>query len=276
MSNTHIAVRIPCFDEMKEVLLAELEELGSEGNWDKGNEIEAYFAKTDFVEKSLYDMLSKYQLENSYHISELEDKNWNEDWEKSYEPVRIDDDVLIRATFHESEDSFKHEIVVNPRMSFGTGHHGTTRLMIQMMLSCDFENKSVLDMGSGTGILSFLASKLGASEVVGIDNDTNAVENAIDNIKYNGCQNVRFFEGSFDAIPAKEFDIILSNITRNINKVLLPHLVDRLLIGGTLVLAGFLNFDLREMVEYCEELGTELIKNANEGEWESIIVRKVR
>jgi ribosomal protein L11 methyltransferase len=275
MKRTHLAIRIPCLDEIKEILNAELENLASDGIWDKGNELVAYFPIQTFVEKDLYNVLSKYNLENSYHITELEDKNWNEEWEKNYQPVIIDKDVIIRAHFHESTDDYKHEIVITPRMSFGTGHHATTKLVIEMMLTQNFENKSVLDMGSGTGVLSFLAKQQGAQAVLGIDNDPNAVQNAIDNLKYNLHEGVNFLEGSFDAIPDQKFDIILSNITRNTNKLLLPHLTNRLLTGGIMVLAGFLNFDLEEMVEYCKELGMQMVKNANEGEWESIIVKKI-
>lgn len=274
MNQEYITVRIPCLDEQKEILCAELDVLGSDGVWDKGIEVEAYFPKEIWDQKVLYDMLSNYGLENSFHISTLEDKNWNQEWESGFDPIRIDDEVLIRATFHEHEPGFKYELVIDPRMSFGTGHHATTRLMIDMMLTMDLQGKKVLDMGSGTGVLSFLAAQMGASEVIGVEVDSNSVDNARDNSKYNLSTGVRFIEGSHEAMPDIEFDIILSNITRNINRSLLPHLIKKLLRDGYLVMAGFLNFDLEEMVQLCADHGARLIRNKSLDDWEVIIVQK--
>jgi len=274
MNPEYITVRIPCLDEQKEILCAELNALGSEGVWDKGTEVEAYFPKEGWDQKQLYETLSNYGLENSFHVAILEDKNWNEEWESGFDPIRIDDEVLIRATFHEQERGFKYELVIDPRMSFGTGHHATTRLMIDMMLTMDLSGKKVLDMGSGTGVLSFLAAQMGAAEVVGVELDSNSVDNARDNAKYNPSEGVSFFEGSHEAIPDTQFDVILSNITRNINRTLLPHLMEKLLTNGYLVMAGFLNFDLEEMVRLCAEHGARLIRNKSLDDWEVIIVEK--
>jgi len=274
MMVSHIKVRIPCLDELKDILCAELDALGSEGVWDKGTEIEAYFPTDVWDQKALYNRLAVYGLENSFHTSELENKNWNEDWESSFEPVRIDRDVLIRATFHKPENGFKYELVIDPKMSFGTGHHETTRLMVDMMLTLDLNGKKVLDMGSGTGVLSFLANQLGASEVLGLEIDPNAVQNSVENSKYNPSEDVNFIQGSHEQIADQKFDIILSNITRNINQMLLPHLMKALLKDGYLVMAGFLTFDLEETVNSCHDLGGKLIRNKNMGDWEVIIVQK--
>lgn len=274
MGEAYVLVRIPCLDEHKEMLQAELEWLGSDGIWDKGSELEVYFAEAVYNVEALYNMLSKYGMENAFHSEKLADQNWNATWEASYEPVTIDDFVSIRATFHEPLTDFRHQIIIDPQMSFGTGHHATTRLVIQMMRTLPFEGKTVLDMGSGTGILSFLAASMGATEVLGIDIDPRSVENAEDNKKYNPSDNVSFIEGTHANIPSRKFDIILSNITRNINRDLLPYLVTHLEKEGYMILAGFLNFDLEDMVNRCRELGMKLVRNAHEQEWEVIIVQK--
>lgn len=274
MAEAYLLVRIPCLDEHKEILQAELEWLGSDGIWDKGSELEVYFPQSVYNVEALYNMLSKYGMENSFHTEKVVDENWNATWEAGYEPVSVDHFAHIRATFHPAQTNFEHEIVINPQMSFGTGHHATTKLVIQMMRSIPIKDKTVLDMGSGTGILSFLAASMGASEVLGIDIDTNSVENAGENRKYNRSDNVSFIQGSSGQIPDERYDIILSNITRNINRELLPHLAAHLAGGGYLIMAGFLTFDLEDMVNRCRELGMNLVRNAHDQEWEVILVQK--
>jgi ribosomal protein L11 methyltransferase len=271
----YIAINLQVLDEQKELISAELDAMGAEGIWDKGTELQAYMPEDLFDRKTLYDMLSHYKLENSFTTEKLEDQNWNALWEANYDPIQIRNEVLVRASFHESVPNIQYEIIIDPRMSFGTGHHETTRLCMELMLGMDMKNKNILDMGCGTGILTFLAKQQGADTVIGIDIEENAVENAIDNMKYNESEGVSFLMGSSDAIPSTQFHVVLSNITKNINKGLLPYLAERLLNGGQMVLAGFLNFDLEEMVQECRKLNLKLIRNIHEGDWEAIIVEKV-
>lgn len=271
----YIEVTIPLLDERKDIIIAELTDLGYDGIWDKGNELSAYIETEKFQHKSIYDMLGKYGMENSFSYVALESQNWNEAWEKNYDPIWVDDRVYIRSPFHQPDANALHEIIIQPQMSFGTGHHETTRLMVEMMLTENFGGKSVLDMGTGTGVLAFFAHKLGATELVGIDYDQNSVENAADNLKYNPGVDVTFLHGSFEAIPDRKFDVVLSNITKNINMELLPHLAKHVSTGGKLMLAGFLNFDLKEVDAKVSSHGFELVRNNSIGDWECLLYKKL-
>ncbi len=268
-------VTIPLLDDIKDIVNAELINLGYEGTWDKGNELVAYIQTAQFEHKKLYDMLGKYSRENSFSYTRIENKNWNEEWEKNYDPIWIDDRVYVRSPFHKGNKEVKHEIVIQPKMSFGTGHHETTQLMMEMMLTSDLQNKLVLDMGTGTGVLSFFASQLGADSVIGIDIDQNSVENARDNVKYNKCTNVSFLNGSEEAIPSQKFDVVLSNITKNINMGLLPHLAKHVSNNGLLILAGFLNFDLKEIDNLVSGLGFKVTRSNSKGDWECLLYTKM-
>ncbi|MFT5724819.1 MAG: ribosomal protein L11 methyltransferase [Bacteroidia bacterium] len=269
-----IEVTIPVLEENKEIITAELIDLGYEGFWDEGMVVKAYINSKEFKHKLLYDTLGKYTMENSFSYTAMPPQNWNEEWEKNYDPILVDDSVFVRSPFHDPMTNVKHEVVIQPQMSFGTGHHETTQLMIEMMLTIDFKGKSVLDMGTGTGVLAFLSGFLGATEMVGIDYDQNSVDNAIENLKYNAVDNVSFLYGSFEAIPSRKFDIVLSNITKNINMGLLPHLVNHISIGGYLILAGFLNFDIQEVNTKTTALGFELIRNVSKGDWECLLYKR--
>lgn len=270
----YVEVTIQILDEKKDVVTAALEQIGFEGFWDKGLELVAYIAKDEFDHKKLYDTLSEFKMENSFKHGELAAQNWNATWEENYHPILIYNRLVIRSPFHEKHDGIPLEVVIQPRMSFGTGHHETTRLMAEMMLTMDFHDKSALDMGTGTGVLAFLAEKLGASDVVGIDNDLNSVENANDNMAYNEDSKAMFLHGSAEAIPSRKFNIVLSNITKNINVSLLPSLVNSVSNDGHLVLAGFLNFDLKEIDDLITGYSFELIRNSSIGEWECLLYQK--
>ncbi|MCB9261583.1 MAG: 50S ribosomal protein L11 methyltransferase [Flavobacteriales bacterium] len=270
----YLEINIPVLDEKKEVLMAELELLGFESFWDKGSEVAAYIIEENFNHKLLYDKLAKYGMENSFSISKMENKNWNEEWESNYEPILIGSQVFVRSPFHEPNSEVNYEVIIQPQMSFGTGHHQTTQLVIEMMLTTDFTKKSVLDMGSGTGVLAILAEKMGASHVVAIDYDENCVENAAENLKYNGSENVKILQGSHEAIPDQEFDVVLSNITKNINVGLIPFLAKATKKGGQIILAGFLNFDLEEIDNIVCSHGFAIDRNISKGDWECLMYTK--
>lgn len=270
----YIEVTIPVLDEHKDIISAELVDLGYEGVWEDGMSLKAYVSVAQFEHKMLYDTLGKYNMENSFSYTEMPSQNWNQEWEKNYNPILVDQRVFVRSPFHETEEGIEHEVIIQPQMSFGTGHHETTQLMIEMMLTVEFKNKEVLDMGTGTGVLAFLSSLMGAKEVIGIDYDQNSVDNAIENLKYNAVKDVSFLHGSYEAIPRRNFDIVLSNITKNINVGLLPHLAKHLSTDGYLMLAGFLNFDLKEIDNTTTALGFELIRNVSKGDWECLLYKK--
>lgn len=269
-----LQIKILCPDSLKEELMAVLSPLDFEGFWDNGDTIMAYIEKDTFNHKLFYDTLSNYELENNYSFDELAEVNWNEEWEKNFEPVLIDNKLYIRAGFHPS-GNYPYEIVIQPKMSFGTGHHPTTRLSAILLMHLEVKNKSVLDMGCGTGILSILAEKMGASEVLGVDNDAWSYENALDNVQNNECSRVEVKLGSTEQVQNKTFDVVISNITKNINLQLLPSLSSMVSKQGFLILSGFLDFDLIEMETKAQSLGFKTIEHLEEQSWQGLCLQKL-
>ena len=265
--------QILCPDHLKEPVMAFLEPLGFEGFWDNGDTILAYVPQDIFNHKSFYDTLSKFDLENNYSYHVLEEKNWNEEWEKNFDPIVINDQVYIYASFHPQLD-YPYQIKINPKMSFGTGHHATTRLSAILLLHLDVSKKTVLDMGCGTGVLAILANQMGAQYVQAIDNDQWSYENAMDNVAENKCKDVIVSLGSIEAIENRTFDIVISNITKNINLGLLPSLAQKVSPNGYLILSGFLDFDLNEMQTAAEHLGFKEVKTIAENTWQGLCMQK--
>lgn len=212
----------------------------------------------------------------SYQIEKIAQTNWNAEWEKNFEPVKIDSLLLIRAPFHPSDKTVKHEIVIMPKMSFGTGHHQTTQLMCAAMFEQNFKNARVLDMGSGTGILAILAKKLGANDILAIDIDEWSVENCIENCTNNDSANVIVKKGDVDLIEnQKPFDFILANINKNILKSHLKSYSAKLNPGGKLFLSGFFKTDVEDLssLALIQNLKLE-IRNSKE-EWAMMVLEKI-
>jgi ribosomal protein L11 methyltransferase len=233
--------------EEREILIARLELLGFEGFEERGKEILGYI-KT--AEEALIPLENKLnEIAKIYSVSIVEDKNWNEIWESGFEPVTINDlegkpFVHLRAEFHAVNGKAPIELVITPRMSFGTGHHATTSLMISSMRELDFAGKKVLDFGTGTGVLAILAEKLGATSVLAIDNDEWSIKNAAENIRENDCREGTIILEKAASIPENHrFDIILANINLNIILESLDRMFLSLLPGGTILLSGLLEQD---------------------------------
>ena len=211
----------------------------------------------------------------SWTSEKIETENWNAEWEKNFEPVVVDDLLCIRAPFHEVNTQVKHQIVIMPKMSFGTGHHQTTRLMCREMFGIHLRGARVLDMGTGTGILAILAKLLGAAEVVGIDIDEWSVENAIENCAVNGFPGISLLKGDVDLLQSqKPFECILANINKNILKVQLPFYSTALLSGGYLFLSGFFTTDVTELRGVAEALGFDFVHSRSENEWAMMVLKK--
>jgi ribosomal protein L11 methyltransferase len=194
-------------------------------------------------------------------------QNWNEEWEKQFQPEIIAERVLVRADFHPPQPEFALEIVIQPRMAFGTGHHPTTAQVMEEMLDIDFKGKSVIDMGCGTAILAILASMLGANEVTAIDNDPNAAENSTENAIRNGFPGIRVIEGDVTALDGLKADILLANINRNIILSDLNTYAKATKPGGLLVTSGYYENDLPIIVEKARENGFELLNKRTRNEW---------
>lgn len=257
-----------------EILMAELIEIGFDSFTEEHDGILAYIPEELYQEENLKNvsLMSNPEVEIAFSFSQMPNINWNEEWEKNFSPINVENKVLIRAEFHE-EQSDLHQIIIQPKMSFGTGHHPTTHLMIQQMLDIDFTGKKVLDMGCGTSVLAIFAKQKGASEVVAIDIDEWSVENSKENAQRNQVE-LRISQGTAENLGNETFDIILANINRNILISDIPTYVSVLNQGGTLLLSGLCFFDVADILQVCEEQGLTLKNKQQREEWCSLLLEK--
>ena len=257
-----------------EILMAELIEIGFDSFTEEHDGILGYIQKELFKEEELKEvqLLQNPEINISYTFHEMPNINWNEEWEKNFSPINIENQVSILAEFHENQN-LPHEIIIQPKMSFGTGHHATTYLMIQQMLDMDFENKTVLDMGCGTSVLAIFAKQQGAGKTVAIDIDEWSVENSIENAARNKVE-LEISQGTADNLGSENYDIILANINRNILISDIPTYVSILNNGGQLLLSGLCFFDVDDILEVCTEQKLTLKKKIQREEWVSLLLEK--
>ena len=257
-----------------EILMAELIEIGFDSFTEEHDGILAYIQKDLFIENNLkaINMFANEAVEISYTYREMPNINWNEEWEKNFDPINVENQVSIRAEFHPNQN-LAHEIIIQPKMSFGTGHHATTYLMIQQMLDMDFTDKTVLDMGCGTSVLAIFAKQKGAGKTVAIDIDEWSVENSKENAERNNVE-LEISQGTADNLGAENFDIILANINRNILISDIPTYVSILNNGGQLLLSGLCFFDVDDILEVCTEQKLTLKKKLQREEWVSLLLEK--
>ena len=257
-----------------EILMAELIEIGFDSFTEEYDGILGYIQKDILNEDELRNvqLFQNPDVDISYSYEEMPNINWNEEWEKNFSPINVEDKVLIRAEFHEPNPSL-HEIVIQPKMSFGTGHHPTTHLMIQQMLDMDLENKKVLDMGCGTSVLAIFAKQKGAGRTVAIDIDEWSVENSKENAARNNVE-LDIELGTAENLGKEKFDIILANINRNILISDIPTYVSVLEDGGKLLLSGLCFFDVDDILEVCTEQNLKLEKKIQREEWVSLLLSK--
>ena len=257
-----------------EILMAELIEIGFDSFTEENDGILGYIQNELYNEaelKSLW-LMNSDEVEISYTFQEMPNINWNEEWEKNFSPIYVEDKVLIRAEFHEANPAM-HEIVIQPKMSFGTGHHPTTHLMIQQMMEMDFQNKNVLDMGCGTSVLAIYAKQKGAKKVTAIDIDEWSVENSKENAARNQVE-LHISQGTAEILGNEHFDVILANINRNILISDIPTYVSVLNAGGYLLLSGLCFFDVDDIMEVCTEQKLTLVKQQQREEWMSLLLKK--
>lgn len=258
-----------------DILIAGLGELGFESFVENDNGFEAYINEDLEHTIDLTDLKFD-DFSFSYEKDKIEQVNWNEEWEKNFEPVLVEDLLLIRAPFHEEVKNIKHEIVIVPKMSFGTGHHDTTWLMCKQLFDLDLKDKSVLDMGTGTGILAIVAKKLGASTIVGIDIDEWSAENAKENCIANGGADIEIRLGDKDLLnDYKEFDVILANINKNVLKIQLPSYSKLLKQSGVLLMSGFFTTDVDELEKHAKQQGLKLIERYSKNNWAVMKLGKI-
>ncbi len=257
-----------------EILMAELIEIGFDSFAEEYDGILAYIPQADYVADDLKKLpiLLNEAVTISYTHEEMPNINWNEEWEKNFSPINIENKVSIRAEFHENQN-LPHEIIIQPKMSFGTGHHATTYLMIQQMLDMDFANKKVLDMGCGTSVLAIFAKQRGAGHTVAIDIDEWSVENSVENAERNQVE-LEVSLGTAESLGSEKFDIILANINRNILISDIPTYVSVLNDGGKLLLSGLCFFDVDDILEVCQKEKLTLKKKIQREEWVSLLLEK--
>ncbi|SKB66259.1 ribosomal protein L11 methyltransferase [Soonwooa buanensis] len=257
-----------------EILMAELIGIGFDSFTEEHDGILAYIQEDLYSEETLKELnlLNSPDVEISYEYRQMPNINWNEEWEKNFTPINIDDKVLIRAEFHESQN-LPYEIIIQPKMSFGTGHHATTHLMIQQMYDMDFKDKKVLDMGCGTSVLAIFAKQRGAGETLAIDIDEWSVENSHENAERNNVD-LKIELGTAENLGKEKFDVILANINRNILISDIPTYVKDLNDGGELLLSGLCFFDVDDILEVCKAENLTLERQLQREEWVSLLLRK--
>ncbi|MEX2513398.1 MAG: 50S ribosomal protein L11 methyltransferase [Cyclobacteriaceae bacterium] len=273
----YLAFKIHCIEEYREILMAEMSEVGFDSFLETDTGFEAHIEPQILERSALNEIFIKYQQPAKLGFEEevIPKINWNEEWEKHYEPISIGNDVYIRASFHPRQDIFKHEIIINPKMSFGTGHHATTHLMIQLQLTVNHTNKRVMDAGSGTGILAIMARKLGAKSVEAFDIDAWSVENGNENFLLNGCGDLKMKTGTINSInPKGPFDIILANINKNVLLEEIKRYSQNLNQGGHLILSGFYQNDKSEIITEALDNGLKPIDQPSKDNWSAILFLK--
>ena len=270
-------VIISASPEQVDILLAELGEINFDIFEDSDTGLIAY-CQTNLFDLSVFtEIIQRYEALGpiSFQINEIEKQNWNAVWESNYDPIRISNQVFIRANFHASEPGYAMEIVINPKMSFGTGHHETTFLMTQALFEIDLQGMSVLDAGTGTGILALVATKLGAMDVKGFDIDPWSIENSIENAGLNQCEDVIFVEGTIANEPLKKYDVLLANINRNILLSEMHEYAERIVEGGLLLLSGFYEEDVPIILKSASDNGLIFNAQTEKNHWTCIKLQKV-
>ena len=251
-----------------DILVAELGEVGFESFTEDVNGVTAYIQKADWDSTILesIQILNSSEVKFDIGVKEIEQVNWNQEWEKNFEPIVVDDQVSIRAPFHQNPN-LPYDIVIEPKMSFGTGHHETTHLMIQHLMQIEVDGKSVLDMGCGTGILAIFTEMKGAKAVDAIDIDSWCYENSIENVERNECKNIKVYEGDSSLLKPDRYDLIIANINRNILLGDMKVYAKSLKENGILLLSGFYTEDVQKIDEAATTQGLKLQGKLERNNW---------
>lgn len=276
----YLEFKISCKEEYREILMAELANIGFDSFLETTAGFDAYIPQDDLNTQLWQEVIAQYQDVAEIKIEEgiLAKINWNEAWEKNYDPISVGDMVYVRATFHPSRiEDHKHEIVINPKMSFGTGHHSTTYLMLEWQNEISHDNKKVMDAGSGTGILAIMAMKLGASLVTAFDIDEWSVDNGNENFEINGFKNLSMQTGAIRSVNTeKAYDLILANINKNVLLDEMEVYAEKLFTKGQLLLSGFYETDIEDINQEAEKHGLLLKGKKVRNNWTSLLFQKVQ
>lgn len=270
-------VQLTVSPDFADILTAELAELNFESFVETDEGLNAYVQEADFDPEALRELVAKYSpiTAIAYQINSLEKRNWNAEWERDYEPIEVANTVRVRASFHQPDPAFRYDLVINPKMSFGTGHHETTAMMMEQQLALDFTGKAVLDVGSGTGILAVLAARMGAASVLAFDIEEWAVENARENADLNDCPQITVFQGTIaDVDPTTRYEVVLANINRNVLLAEIPTYTTRLQPGGALLVSGFYQHDAADIRQCAIDAGLTPGTALTLRDWSSLLFTK--
>ena len=257
-------------NEKNELLVALLSHAGFESFEETDTTLKAFIKEDEFDQVDLDEIITPLNL--NYTSSVIPQQNWNAQWESSFEPIIVGDFVSIRAAFHQPVTNVQHEIIITPKMSFGTGHHATTYMMIEQMEGLDFTNKTVVDFGTGTAVLAILAEKMGATSVDAIDNDDWSIENSVENAGANNCSSINLIKAE-TIEPGNNYDIILANINLNVILANLAAIKAVSKNGTIILLSGFIKADEPVMLNALTTSGILQLKTIQKGEWISILAK---
>jgi len=274
----YLEFKISCKESFREILIAELAEVGYDSFLETDEGFDAYIQEDLFDRNAYQQVIDQYQDAASLQVTEaiMPKVNWNEEWEKNYDPIEVGDQVYVRASFHQPRPEFKYEILINPKMSFGTGHHATTFLMLSHQLTIDHSEKRVLDIGAGTGILAIMAHQLGAGHIEAFDIDEWCVENGNENFDLNGMSGVRMGKGTVREVkPQGEFDIVLANINKNVLLDEMDVYATLVKTNGYLLLSGFYEHDVLDVAEKAFQYGFVEKELQTKDDWAALILEKL-
>jgi len=258
--------------DTKDIMVAELADAGYSGFEEQDDLLIAYIDASKFTEAELDVIAGLHGVQ--YEYEDVPQQNWNAVWESNFQPVVVDGFCTIRAHFHEIIVNTPYEIVITPKMSFGTGHHATTQLMMTMMRDMELEGKTVLDFGTGTGVLAILAEMLGARSIVAIDNDEWSVENAEENLVRNGCKNITISGGSLEDVASPNVDVILANINRHILLHYMADMYKKVADDGKILMSGLLTEDRSVINEAAADAGFRLVAEREQNNWIALMFDK--
>ena len=283
MAREYVELRIVSDQSLQEHLIGILSQLGIEGFWEDGPELKCYISNQRWSEELLQEiqstaaMIARSSSSNAPRISysRIADQNWNASWEATIKPIKVSDRFVIKPTWHQYQPA-PDEIVltIDPKMSFGTGYHETTRLTLKLIEKHCKRDMTVLDVGTGTGVLAIATAKLGAQMVIGVDNDEWAFANARENVALNSVEKqVQILHGELSVVPDRQFDLIVANIQRNVLLDILDGMQRRLVPGGLLLLSGLLIPDREPMLKAMDDRGFTMIEELSEGDWIALASR---
>lgn len=275
MKYTELLCKFNSDELSSDIIIAYLSEFPFESFYEEENSLKAYINIDEFDFEIIENSFKEKGLNVYLSYKTIEQINWNAKWESDYQPVIIDNKCIVRTSFHKKPENIVYDILIEPKMSFGTGHHETTYLMLESMLEMNFKDQDVLDMGCGTAVLAILASKMGAKSVLAIDNDDWTYENIIENIKLNIINNIGVQIGDVDLLADKKFNTIIANINRNVLIEHIKNYATSLNSDGLMLLSGFYENDIEAIQNEANQYGFQYIRHSEKNHWVAVLFKKI-